>query len=70
MADIADMVLTSLFGLGAVYTRVKLGQGSLTLEVDLSSFRIRLQRQKGCRVTAHQHFLGHQALESCDINMI
>lgn len=69
MASIASVMLTGTSGMGAVHTQVKLGLGSFTLEVDLSGFRIRLQSQKGCRVTMHQHFPGHQTLESCDINM-
>ena len=69
-ADIANTMLTSLFGLGAVSTQVNLRQGGLILEVDLSRFRIRVQSQKGCRVTVHQHLPGHHTLESCDINMV
>ena len=70
LADSAHTVLTSLFGLGAVSTQVKLRQGRLTLEVDLSRFRVRLQSQKGCRVTEPQRLPGYHALESCAINMV
>ena len=70
LADVAHTMLTSLFGLGAVSTQVKLRQGRLTLEVDLSRFRVRLHSQKGCRVTVHQRLPGYHALESCDINMV